>query len=69
LGSLDGLTVDDAAEPMPAAGQVLVEVAAAAVNYVDALMVVGRYQIKPPTPFTPGVDIAGVVVATAPDLR
>ncbi|WP_370068629.1 NADPH:quinone oxidoreductase family protein [Mycobacterium sp. MAA66] len=45
----------------------VVEVAAAAVNYVDSLMVLGRYQLKPPTPFTPGVDIAGTVIAAGPD--
>ncbi|MFJ4365624.1 NADPH:quinone oxidoreductase family protein [Streptomyces chartreusis] len=67
LGSLDGLTVGEIAEPVPAAGQVLVEVTAAVVNYVDALMVLGRYQITPPTPFTPGIDIAGTIVATGPD--
>ncbi|MFI7405957.1 alcohol dehydrogenase catalytic domain-containing protein [Streptomyces sp. NPDC049541] len=52
---------------MPAGGQVLIEVTAAVVNYVDALMVLGRNQITPPTPFTPGIDIAGTIVAAGPD--
>jgi NADPH2:quinone reductase len=42
---------------------VVVDVAAAGVNYVDALFVQGRYQIKPPTPFTPGSEISGAVRA------
>lgn len=64
IGPLDRLTVettDD--EPAPGPGQVAVDVAAAGVNYVDALFVQGRYQIKPPTPFTPGSEIAGVISA------
>ncbi|MGF6888640.1 NADPH:quinone reductase-like Zn-dependent oxidoreductase [Nocardia sp. GAS34] len=67
LGSLEGLTVEDVDEPAPSAGQVVVRAAAAVVNYVDALTVLGRYQIKPPAPFTPGVDIAGVVIETGPN--
>lgn len=42
---------------------VVVEVRAAGVNYVDGLLVQGRYQIKPPLPFTPGSEVAGVVAA------
>ena len=41
----------------------LVEVAAAGVNFVDALFVAGTYQIKVPPPFTPGSELAGTVVA------
>ena len=49
--------------PVPAAGEVLVRVGAAALNFSDVLMAQGRYQIKPPPPFTPGQEIAGCVVA------
>lgn len=62
-GPLDRLTVDEADAAAPAPGQVVVDVAAAGVNYVDALFVQGRYQIKPPTPFTPGSEIAGTIAA------
>ncbi|MEJ7584513.1 MAG: NADPH:quinone oxidoreductase family protein [Acidimicrobiales bacterium] len=61
VGALDGLTVEEGSEPVPGPGQVVVSVEAAGVNYVDALFVQGRYQIKPPVPFTPGSEIAGTV--------
>ncbi len=48
---------------MPSAGQVVVEVDAAGVNFVDGLFVAGQYQIKPPLPFTPGSEVAGRVTA------
>jgi len=46
-------------DPVAGPGQVLVEVEAAGVNYVDGLMVGGTYQLKPPLPFTPGYEVAG----------
>lgn len=66
LGSLSELILEEVPDPVPGNGEVLVQVAAAAVNYADALMVLGRYQFKPPTPFTPGVDVAGIVTAVGP---
>jgi NADPH2:quinone reductase len=63
LGSLDDLTVEDGPPLEPAPGQVVLDVRAAGVNFVDALIVQGGYQIKPPTPFTPGGEVAGVVAA------
>lgn len=51
-------------DPPRTAGQVIIDVAAAGVNYVDGLFVRGRYQIKPPLPFVPGGEVAGVVSAT-----
>jgi NADPH2:quinone reductase len=47
-------------------GQVVVEVAGAGVNYVDGLICQGRYQMKPPTPFVPGSEVAGAVTAVGP---
>lgn len=49
--------------PAPRPGQVLVRVAACGVGYVDALVSLGRYQVKPPLPHTPGGEIGGVVEA------
>ncbi|GJF30635.1 oxidoreductase [Kitasatospora sp. NE20-6] len=48
--------------PEPAAGQLLVRVRAANVNFPDALMCRGHYQVRPPLPFTPGVELCGEVV-------
>jgi len=57
------LTVEEQPEPHPGPGQLQVEIAAAGLNYVDALFVRGEYQIKPPLPFVPGSEIAGRVLA------
>ncbi len=62
LGPAQNLRVGEVPNPTPAAGQVRIEVRAAGVNYVDALFVEGRYQIKPPLPFVPGSEVAGVIV-------
>jgi NADPH2:quinone reductase len=56
------LTVGDAPEPRPKADEVLVDVHAASVSYMDYLMVCGGYQMRPPLPYVPGTDAAGVVV-------
>ena len=63
VGELDQLVVVDGEAPAPKPGQVIVDVAAAGVNFVDGLFVQGRYQIKPPTPFTPGSEVAGTVAS------
>lgn len=64
LGPPSLLGIEERPDPVPAAGQVLVEVEAAGVNFVDGLFIAGQYQIKPPLPFTPGSEIAGRVAAT-----
>lgn len=58
-----GCAVRDVPTPQPGPGQVLVRVRAASVNFPDLLMTRGEYQFKPPLPFTPGLDLAGEVVA------
>lgn len=63
IGPLDGLRIVERPDPIPGPGMVVVSVEAAGVNYVDALFVQGRYQIKPPVPFVPGSEIAGVVTS------
>lgn len=63
IGPLDGLAVVEYPDPVAGPGMVVVDVDAAGVNYVDALFVQGRYQIKPPVPFVPGSEIAGVVAS------
>jgi NADPH2:quinone reductase len=67
-GSLDSLRLVDRPDPVPGPGQVLLAVEAAGVNFVDALFVQGRYQIKPPVPFVPGSEVAGTVVSVGPEV-
>jgi NADPH:quinone reductase len=57
------LSLAEVAEPHPAADQVLVDVHAASVSYMDYLMTCGGYQMRPALPYVPGTDAAGVVVA------
>lgn len=61
LGPPEVLTVAEQAAPVASPGRVVIDVQAAGVNYVDALFVAGQYQIKPPLPFVPGSEVAGVV--------
>jgi len=57
------LAVGELPDPKPGPGQVVIEVRSAALNFPDALMVRGLYQVKPPLPFSPGAELSGVVVA------
>src|SRR5256886_17698990 len=61
-GAVEDLTVEDIAPPQPRPGEVLIAVKATAVNYADALMVAGRYQTRPPLPFSPGLETAGLML-------
>jgi NADPH:quinone reductase len=63
LDGPDGLTLADAPAPTPAPGQALVRITLAALNFFDTLIVAGRYQVKPPLPFSPGGEGVGVVDA------
>lgn len=64
--SPDKLKLQQLPEPEPGPGEVRLEVAATGLGYVDALTVAGLYQIKPPLPFIPGNEIAGVVETLGP---
>lgn len=57
------LKVQEVPEPPLGEGQVMIDVKAAGVNFPDILLVEGNYQMKPPTPFVPGMEIGGVVSA------
>jgi NADPH2:quinone reductase len=61
LGPLENLVLEEQGPPVPGEGQVVVDVRAAGVNFVDGLICQGLYQIKPPVPFVPGSEIAGEV--------
>ena len=68
FGPPESLTIDDVPEPEVGPGQLLVEVHAAAVTFPDTLMLENRYQFKPPLPYVPGSEGAGVVVGVGPDV-
>lgn len=56
--------LEEAPDPRPGPGEVLVRVRAAGVSFADGLIVGGLYQVRPPLPFTPGLAVAGEVLAT-----
>ena len=62
-GPPDSLQIEECDDPVPEAGQILVDVAAVGINFPDVLAIAGKYQVKTPTPFVPGNEAAGVVAA------
>jgi NADPH2:quinone reductase len=69
FGPLDTLQVAELPVPQPGPADVLVRVEAAGLNFPDALLVQGRHQLKPPLPYVPGLEFAGVVEACGDDVR
>lgn len=63
FGPILGTTVDDIPAPEPGAGEVAVTIKATAVNFVDSLVITGKYQFLPQLPFVPGKLPVGVVTA------
>ena len=61
FGSTQDLTLEERDDLEPGAGEVLIDVKAAGVNFPDILTVEGKYQFKPPLPFIPGTEVSGVV--------
>jgi NADPH:quinone reductase len=59
----DVLTLVELPSPEPGPGEVRVRVEACALNFPDILLCQGKYQVKPALPFTPGIEVAGVVTA------
>lgn len=60
-GAADDLQLQDLPEPQAGAGEVVVKVAAAALNFFDTLLIAGKYQVKPAFPFSPAAEFAGIV--------
>lgn len=67
-GPPESLVVEDVPAPEIGAGQVRIDVRAAGVNFPDLLIIQNRYQFKPPLPFSPGGEVAGVVSELGPDV-
>src|ERR1700720_33779 len=61
FGTADELEVADIPEPQAGPGEAVVRVKAAALNFFDTLIIAGKYQHKPPFPFSPAAEFAGVV--------
>jgi NADPH:quinone reductase len=68
LGPLDKLVIEDREPLVAGLGEVVIDMTAAGVNYVDGLVAQGRYQIKPSPPYVPGGELAGVVSSVGPDV-
>lgn len=62
----DVLRLTEVPVPEPGDGQIVVRVRASALNFPDVLLSRGQYQVRPPLPFTPGVELCGDVVTTGP---
>lgn len=60
-GTADDLELSDIPDPVPQAGQAVVRIEAAALNFFDTLIIAGRYQTKPAFPFSPAAEFAGIV--------
>jgi len=68
FGPVEDLSVQQMPEPAPGAGEVLIHVASVGVNFPDALLVRGLYQVKPSLPFVPGIECAGTIAALGEDV-
>jgi len=68
FGAPETAEIADLPDPEPGPGELVVAMRAAGVNYPDLLVVEGRYQHKPPLPFTPGKELAGEVVDIGEDV-
>jgi NADPH2:quinone reductase len=66
FGPPDELVVADIPDPVAGAGEVVAKVAAVGLNFFDTLIIAGKYQTKPPFPFSPGGEFAGVVESVGP---
>jgi NADPH:quinone reductase len=61
--------LEDVAVPVPGPGEVALSIRACGLNFADLLMCEGRYQNTPPLPFTPGLEVCGVVTALGPGMN
>ena len=66
FGPPESLVLEDVPSPQAGAGEVVVSIKAASVNFPDVLIIQNKYQFKPPLPFSPGSELAGVVKEAGP---
>lgn len=65
-GGPDDLTLETIPDPQAGPGQAVVKVAAAGLNFFDTLIIAGKYQVKPPFPFSPAAEFSGLVESIGP---
>jgi NADPH:quinone reductase len=68
FGPPEELELAEIPPPQAGPGEAVVRIAAAALNFFDTLIIAGKYQHKPPFPFSPAAEFAGVVETVAPDV-
>ena len=68
-GAIERLALEEVPSPRPGPNEVVVEVKASSLNFPDTLLVQGRYQVKPPLPFSPGMELAGIVKEAGTGVR
>jgi len=66
FGPPESLVLEDLPSPSAGAGEVVISIKAASVNFPDVLIIQNKYQFKPPLPFSPGSELAGVVKEVGP---
>jgi NADPH2:quinone reductase len=69
FGPPESLVLEELPSPRAGAGEVVVSMKAASVNFPDVLIIQNKYQFKPPLPFSPGSELAGVVKEVGPEVR
>ena len=62
-GPVDDLVLRELPEPAPGPGEIRLQISTVGVNFPDALLVRGLYQVKPDLPFVPGIECAGTIDA------
>jgi len=68
LGPPESLVLEEVDDPVAGDGQVVIDIHACAVNFPDVLIIQDMYQFKPPLPFSPGAEVAGVVSSVGPGI-
>ncbi len=61
-GKPDDLVLADVPSPVPGPGEILLGIHACGINFADTVMIAGQYQVRPPHPFSPGLEVAGEVL-------
>jgi NADPH:quinone reductase len=68
-GPIEGLKYSEVPDPVPGPREIVIGAEAIGVNFPDGLLVQGLYQAKPPTPFTPGMEVVGEVLSVGSEVK